>query len=516
MKCTPVPRHYTVNGAIITGLLLMSSLGGLAASGVWFGWVRVKGEREWREAQAELKAAGYSLEFAAIASPAIPEIGNFGAAPVLRGITEQENRQSEVVKANIAALNALDARRPPNSPPDGPNAPVPGDNEPQDWKAWHAWLSAPMKRKVPADEPDPAKAVLAALRSQGSVVIPKLIAAAKDRRGAQFIPCQRDRIQKAGGERDLSMLRAVLALTRVGQYVTLRMEAAAAVGDIAEAADLFHLATALEDLIASEAEVTCAMFATGMRRYLAFSITRCLNRRQLNEAMLKLCQERFVTHPGHPFFLKAFEMDNAEIVHAFSSPDKLRSLGTPTGFESKWMQFLFQFISPANLAVKCRCFLQDAGLLRDGDWAGLLQAGRERREQIDKIPAGWKFLLGVGSIFALASDSSPLFRRLARNEMHLRAVGVACAVERYRLKTGRLPESLAELSPELLPDIPRDLDRQPIRYRALGNRSILWSVGLNLTDDWHGNPESAMEMRIGKEDSSEIELLDWQWQFGAN
>ncbi len=64
-------------------------------------------------------------------------------------------------------------------------------------------------------------------------------------------------------------------------------------------------------------------------------------------------------------------------------------------------------------------------------------------------------------------------------------VVTAVALKRYELRHGRLPASLAALSPELLKTTPRDLmDGLPLRYQARADGSFtLYSVGEDLRDN---------------------------------
>jgi len=67
----------------------------------------------------------------------------------------------------------------------------------------------------------------------------------------------------------------------------------------------------------------------------------------------------------------------------------------------------------------------------------------------------------------------------------LRAARLAIACELYRREHGKLPESLAELVPDYLPQIPADpFDGQPMRYRRDAGTVLLYSVGENGADDW--------------------------------
>ena len=63
--------------------------------------------------------------------------------------------------------------------------------------------------------------------------------------------------------------------------------------------------------------------------------------------------------------------------------------------------------------------------------------------------------------------------------------GVACALERYRIAHGQLPEALDAVAPQFIEKIPNDvIDGKPLRYRKNSDGSyILYSIGWNQTDD---------------------------------
>lgn len=82
---------------------------------------------------------------------------------------------------------------------------------------------------------------------------------------------------------------------------------------------------------------------------------------------------------------------------------------------------------------------------------------------------------------------------------------LACALERYRLKAGAYPASLAALVPAFLPDLPLDVvSRKPMNYRLKNPAEFrLWSVGWNESDDG------------GLADSFHRKLGDWPWERSA-
>jgi len=66
----------------------------------------------------------------------------------------------------------------------------------------------------------------------------------------------------------------------------------------------------------------------------------------------------------------------------------------------------------------------------------------------------------------------------------LSAMRAALVIERFRLKSGRLPDKLVELAPEFVVAAPEDpFDGQPIRYKKLARGYVVYSVGANGQDD---------------------------------
>jgi hypothetical protein len=80
---------------------------------------------------------------------------------------------------------------------------------------------------------------------------------------------------------------------------------------------------------------------------------------------------------------------------------------------------------------------------------------------------------------------------IATADARARCAVVAVAIERFRIKTGRTPGALAELTPAYLDAIPLDpFGTQPLRYLANGAGYSVYSVGMNGKDDG-GNFEVA-------------------------
>lgn len=87
----------------------------------------------------------------------------------------------------------------------------------------------------------------------------------------------------------------------------------------------------------------------------------------------------------------------------------------------------------------------------------------------------------------------------ARSAAETRSVATALAVERYRLKNGRLPAALQDLVPEFTEAVPLDpYDGKPLRYRVDGNGYTVYSISINRTDDGGAELENGnKQYRLG-------------------
>lgn len=107
---------------------------------------------------------------------------------------------------------------------------------------------------------------------------------------------------------------------------------------------------------------------------------------------------------------------------------------------------------------------------------------------------------------------SKAVQRSARAQFYVDAARVACALERHRLATGSLPDSLDALSPKFLEKIPDDmLDGKLLRYQKNSDGTyLIYSIGWNLKDDggelgWAKNRKDVVDLTQG----------DWVWRIPA-
>jgi hypothetical protein len=97
---------------------------------------------------------------------------------------------------------------------------------------------------------------------------------------------------------------------------------------------------------------------------------------------------------------------------------------------------------------------------------------------------GFYSRLRYPSVMSIDSLSRVMSRAM-RSETERSLVVAAVALNRYKLRHGRTAQSLSELVPEFVQDVPVDyMDGQPLRFRVQpGGGFLLYSVGENGQDD---------------------------------
>ncbi len=92
--------------------------------------------------------------------------------------------------------------------------------------------------------------------------------------------------------------------------------------------------------------------------------------------------------------------------------------------------------------------------------------------------------------------------RMGRIASGLDQARVACALERFRLARKAYPETVQELAPAFLAQVPHDLiTGAPLRYARTGDAYRLYALG------WNGTDEGGTRAREATEG-------DWVWSTG--
>lgn len=114
----------------------------------------------------------------------------------------------------------------------------------------------------------------------------------------------------------------------------------------------------------------------------------------------------------------------------------------------------------------------------------------EVRVKKAKVQNPYRYLLVV----LLMPAYSKVNEAETRVTAQLRCAAVALACERFRLKNGRFPESLAELPKRTLTEVPADpYTGKPLLYSRTDDGVVIYSTGRDRTDDGAGNLDPKAE-----------------------
>jgi len=97
-------------------------------------------------------------------------------------------------------------------------------------------------------------------------------------------------------------------------------------------------------------------------------------------------------------------------------------------------------------------------------------------------------IANISGIHILLQGIAPNYARYITRELtnisRLRVALASLAIQRYRLRNGKLPDSLNELVPEFLEEVPLDpYDGKELRYKKLDKGFVVYSIDEDLRDD---------------------------------
>ena len=140
-------------------------------------------------------------------------------------------------------------------------------------------------------------------------------------------------------------------------------------------------------------------------------------------------------------------------------------------------------------------------------WPQALEAFKLAGQEAERKARGGVSLGQIGRVLTalLVPAVDHFCTAMARGAAMSDAADEAIACERYRGKHGKLPQSLDELVPEFLPEVPADpFDGEPLRYLVAEDGYLVYSVGPDATDhggqgDETGQPDLVFRVQRSSE-----------------
>jgi hypothetical protein len=489
-----------------------------------------RGRRAFAGVKQEAEALGLKLDWDAVIPPMIADEQNAAAHPFLKPMLDftrtpsgrvwnDANGHSRIELFRIDLVtNSLDQRVTRISLPSGTNTAVLSKSEesvppriwslgapkPTPWTEWQAYYRAGTNYPVPETPGAPAADVLFALRKFDQEFA--LLAEAVQRPLARYA-VKYDEPNPAG-----ILLPHLAQIKSMIQALRLRSAARLEVGDTAGAhADTMtglRLAATLREeplLISYLVRLACIGIMEG-------TVAEGIARHQWTPEQLQALQEQFqqmdllrhcwLSLRGEMVgfgvrLIDYFETHRGDVETVFGPPAEEGGEMPAPCQNIKWR------LMPAGW------FEQNKSSILRAHLSYTLPQLDVAHHRIKLAPAAegdavWKQLpSGPYAVFVRlllpALDST--FRKCARAQATADQAGMACALERFRLENKRYPDSLDQLAPKYLAQLPLDvITGAPQKYHpTVEGGYVLYSVGRDGKDDG------------GSTTKVEREPLDWVW-----
>jgi hypothetical protein len=541
MQPSHIRRPASRRGIIAVGFELLLGSVNIAATGgtAWFMW---RAHKEVPRAEAALQKSGYTMDVTKLAAATAPDEDNAGAIAPLLGLSTRDQDETPEIKERRIRLNQLSMKLPAAPADAGAKAaaakfaaggkldlnelrklparkqqPEISPDRHIDWSAWVAWFQE-LGWHTPSTELKDAGVVYRTLALQTDFLTGPLREAA-GRKHARLTPSQQSRFTASIArmdivlDMDLGKSRFIPAL----RALSLQMEAALAAGLEKEAVELVPVVFRLRDITSSDVTLIDLLVRVTVDSMLMDALKRNLLAGTASAPFLSAMQQHLAARPMLEGMEQILNMEAAYVCYmleqvatqrvsldAFSS--MLGDINAHRGQRQWVVEPLARSLLALNRAERIRMFLEDMEGWKAGGPMGYYRVAKAREARIASR-SDWTAIMRLDRMIgeSAASGYSALIPKLLHRDMRHRMAIVACALERHRLATDSVPENLAGLPKDLLPEIPADLDGQAIRYRRHADGWVLWSVGMDLKDDLRGEAPAPDEM-------DDQQRADWQWR----
>ncbi|NIP25187.1 MAG: hypothetical protein GWN67_12710 [Phycisphaerae bacterium] len=238
-------------------------------------------------------------------------------------------------------------------------------------------------------------------------------------------------------------------------------------------------------LISQLVRIACQALAVSILEHI-------VNRTEFTDEQLADLSQTLVNAEDPSAMIRAFTGERCSVVGVMKMPasqippllDMASNRPHPLGVLAIW---LYRFAGLADM---------DAAIYLDlmGDYIKAIQLPpQQRKEAADAVDARFD---KTSRIHMLVHILMPALSRVTtldlRSISQVRAAHVGLTVERYRLATGKLPDTLAELTPTYLDAVVKDpFDGKDLRYKKLETGFVVYSIGEDGNDD--GGKEKSRE-----------------------
>jgi hypothetical protein len=235
------------------------------------------------------------------------------------------------------------------------------------------------------------------------------------------------------------------------------------------------------------------------------TLEHTVNRTEFTDEQLADLSQTLVNAEEPSAMIRAFAGERCSVVGVMKMPasqipsmlDMVSNRPHPLGVLAIW---LYRFAGLADV---------DATIYLDlmGDYIKAIQLPpHQRKEAADAVEDRSE---KTSRIHMLVHVLMPALSRVTtldlRSIAQVRVAHVGLAIERYRLATGKLPDSLADLTPTFLDAVVKDpFDGKELRYKKLETGFVVYSIGEDGYDD--GGKEKPRE-RTGSDAPVDVTFI---------
>ena len=447
-----------------------------------------RGKKAWETAQRHLAARGIELDWRKLAPGPVGDADNFAATPFLAALFDYE--PGTHTPRDLQAYNRVAGfaqTEPPYAEQRGP-----GEPPPPVIRGERIDLASALTRLRKAQRP--AGAVVETNQASRTEVAGSLLEAleqyrpvleelrgASQRRQARFNLNYAEDYPWRVSQPHLPVLK------RVSRVLAWRASAELAVGNSRAAAD----DAALELSLASALQEEPLLSSLTARDFILLNARQIIweglaahqwSDGELRDFQLRLA--RFTLQDAQRLLMFERAADNAVFEFAHREPNVVRGWGLGPRLADKLRAFVLRHMPTGWMYLEQNSYQQafDQFIAPTLE----LEAGRIRPGLVEQAcHPSFPVLRHELIVGPVASNGRYLFMNEAMAQTGVDQTSIACALERYRLATGGLPEKLEALNTYLTGSLPFDvITGKPMTYKVTGDGQFtLYSVGWNEKDE---------------------------------
>jgi hypothetical protein len=483
-----------------------------------------RGKRAWDRYRKSAEARGVVLDHRTYVTPPIPDSENGAGTPFIQswfpGVKDDLTNRwpAKFYEANKAVEN----RRP-----------APGGQDNRGYTDLVAWQQAFAKRSAgprgaahtdvrfsTTNQIDPVAQSAAALAvlSELEVYAPVL----EELRAASVRPKFRYPVEYNTNNPFAILLPHMAQVKALVQELRLQVSAELAAGQTDRAFADLRLMMWLCDSLNDETFLISQLVRIACQQILSQPLWEGLAQHKWSEAQLKEIQVWFLKTDFTDAMTRSMATERAggaaviqNLIHRRNLAETLNVIDpsdAPPGFPHPGTKF-FAWLTPRGwlyFELVNQVSMLD-GLMESG-WESETRTFSPARLDLNEAKFKGQLRPGISAVWhhqvfaqLLLPALTKAASRAARGQSTANQAAIACAIERYRLANGTLPENLFQLVPQFIAKIPNEaVSTEPMRYRREGNGYVLYSAG------WDGNDDKGAF--LGTIDESKPDSGDWVWK----